>query len=365
MLMTHKIALLALFLAAATANAATTITFSPAVPTPGQTVTATIRSTWSDSCVPTAATVAVSGRLIRIAAVVNPCNQGCLAVLTDYTLTVTFTAPASTGPSSPYDPPYDVEYVTVDCSGNRRLQGTARLNVSLAQCPFEQSLRADKPSVHVGEATNITWCNPTIVIPDSSFTVNFYRVYYSSSPNGPFTRAIDVPGPMTTFAQFTGEAALIGTVYVYVEAHGTRANIGGQGTPAILVSNIVTIQVTQQGGCVVDPTTLCLAEGRFAVRARFRTPASGDNGDGRPVTLTNDSGYFWFFTPGNVEITAKLLDACSTSTPRFWFFAAGMTNVQVELTVTDTKTNTTKLYTTALNTPFAPILDTNAFATCP
>jgi hypothetical protein len=49
---------------------------------------------------------------------------------------------------------------------------------------------------------------------------------------------------------------------------------------------------------------------------------------------------------------------------RFWFFAAGLTNVQVAITVTDTQTGATREYDNKLGAPFAPVQDTSAFP-CP
>jgi hypothetical protein len=109
-------------------------------------------------------------------------------------------------------------------------------------------------------------------------------------------------------------------------------------------------------------TTLCLQGGRFAVSARWQT-ATG-SGQAQAVQLTGDTGYFWFFNPANVELVVKVLDACATF-QRFWSFSAGLTNVQVDLTVQDTLTGTTKVYHNPLNTPYPPKLDANAFSTCP
>ena len=60
----------------------------------------------------------------------------------------------------------------------------------------------------------------------------------------------------------------------------------------------------------------------------------------------------------------KVLNGCGVNT-RYWVFAGGLTNVRVTLTVTDMSNNTVQTYINNLNTPFAPIQDTNAFATCP
>lgn len=46
-------------------------------------------------------------------------------------------------------------------------------------------------------------------------------------------------------------------------------------------------------------------------------------------------------------------------------FATGLTNVEVELVVTDTWTGQVRTYTSNLGTSFEAELDANAFATCP
>lgn len=92
--------------------------------------------------------------------------------------------------------------------------------------------------------------------------------------------------------------------------------------------------------------------------------AQGQVGAGAAVPLTADTGYFWFFTSTNVEMVVKLLSTCAIN-QRFWVFAGGLTDVSVTMTVTDTANGTLKVYTNALGTPFQPIQDTGAFATCP
>ncbi len=118
-------------------------------------------------------------------------------------------------------------------------------------------------------------------------------------------------------------------------------------------------------GCAPGTTTLCLRGGRFQVESSWRT-AAGDLGVGQAVTLTDDSGYFWFFGDDNVEAIVKVLDACGLPSFRnFWVFAAGLTDVEVTLQVTDTVSGEVREYVNPLGTPFLAIQDTDAFATCP
>jgi hypothetical protein len=108
---------------------------------------------------------------------------------------------------------------------------------------------------------------------------------------------------------------------------------------------------------------LSLLGDRFRVEASWRT-AAGQTGVGTPVSLTSETGYFWFFSPTNVEVVVKVLDACANPSGRFWVFAGGLTDVEVTLEVTDNATGEKKTYRNPQGTPYQPIQDTNAFATC-
>jgi hypothetical protein len=114
--------------------------------------------------------------------------------------------------------------------------------------------------------------------------------------------------------------------------------------------------------CVPSAGTLCLHGGRFQVTADW-TKTTGEHGSGTGVVLTDDAAYFWFFSPDNVEMVVKVLDACAIS-QKFWVFAGGLTNVSVRMTVVDTHTGTVEIYDNPQNVAFAPLQDTKAFA-CP
>ena len=95
------------------------------------------------------------------------------------------------------------------------------------------------------------------------------------------------------------------------------------------------MQRVERLSCAEGDTALCLNGGRFRVEAEWRTP-QGRTGRARAVPLTGDTGAFWFFDEANLELIIKTLDACSFA-GRYWVFAAGLTDVEVDLTVADTR----------------------------
>jgi len=129
------------------------------------------------------------------------------------------------------------------------------------------------------------------------------------------------------------------------------------------VSQTVVVAAGGATTCVTDASTMCLSNGRFQVTAVWQK-TDGTSGSGTAVPLTSDSGYFWFFDPTNIELVTKVLGACAID-GNYWVFAAGLTNVQVTVTVLDTSNGVTEKYVNAQGSAFPPIQDTAAFPTCP
>jgi plastocyanin len=117
--------------------------------------------------------------------------------------------------------------------------------------------------------------------------------------------------------------------------------------------------------CVASSTVLCLNNGRFAVHVAYVSGAGSGDATTVPLPSAPDSGLFYFFSPSNIEMLIKVLNACTFSTPRYWVFYAATTNVQLVVTVTDSQTGKVKTYFNPLNNTAAPVQDVNAFATCP
>ena len=115
--------------------------------------------------------------------------------------------------------------------------------------------------------------------------------------------------------------------------------------------------------CIGGPTVLCLNEGRFQATAQFDA-GRGVSGLAHGVSLTPDTGYLWFFSDSNVEAVLKVLDGCPVD-GAYWVFVGGLTNVEVELRVTDLSSGRVKVYSNPFGRSFAPIQDVNAFSSCP
>jgi hypothetical protein len=115
--------------------------------------------------------------------------------------------------------------------------------------------------------------------------------------------------------------------------------------------------------CTTNDLAVCLLGNRFQVTAQFTAP-DGEAGNAHMVKLTDDSAYMWFFTSDNVEVVAKVLNGCALN-DAYWFFAGGLTNVQVVINVTDSVSGKITGYHNDQGTAFQPIQDTSALAVCP
>jgi hypothetical protein len=263
----------------------------------------------------------------------------------------------------------------VASKGGIRASGTAQIQDCVNGTPTIQGIPCG--STNSGQLAS-TDCFLTDPMPQ--FDHSYYDVY-------------SFEGTAGQQVTITMSSAVFDTFLILVDTSGrttaTRDHDGGGGTTSQIVftlnqtgtwfiaanswlgnqfgSYTLTLQcgaAPPPGSCTPNATTLCLNNGRFRVQATYTTPA-GATGPGMAVSQTSDTGLFWFFSANNIEVILKVVNACTFGAPRYWVFAGGLTNVQVVLTVTDTSNGTTRTYTNPQNTAFAPVQDTDAFATCP
>ena len=204
-----------------------------------------------------------------------------------------------------------------------------------------------------------------VTIAQTSFTISPYL----AAP-GQVVHFTDTSSPtptswLWTFGDPSSGAANTSTLqnptHVYsAEAVYPVTLITSEGGP---VTNPVSVQAAS-GSCQQGPQTLCLNGGRFQVNVAWTKPDS-TSGVANAVKLTDDSGYFWFFNPSNIEMVVKVLDGCAFN-HAYWVFASGLTNVQVAWDVVDTQTGFGFTQTNDQGTPFAPVQATDAFpSSCP
>jgi hypothetical protein len=142
---------------------------------------------------------------------------------------------------------------------------------------------------------------------------------------------------------------------------------GATASPFSQIRGAYTDKVGAPSFCIPDNDTLCLGpSGRFRFEGTYRASLAGPPVPARVEKVRGDAGLLWFFDAvDNVDLVVNVLNRCSQPSPRYWVFAAGVTDVEVVLAVTDTQSGRTRQYFNPLHVPFPPIQDTSAFATCP
>ena len=150
-----------------------------------------------------------------------------------------------------------------------------------------------------------------------------------------------------------------------VQLHAGPLSDGNYRLQVRMGPDLAHLEIMAESVFTVAPAgpVLSLRQGRFDIRANWNAPGFGQ-GSAQAVQLTDESGYFTFFDPNNVELIVKALNGCPVN-QRYWVFMAGLTNVGVTIFVEDTLTGHQETYSNPMGRPFQPILDTAKFATCP
>src|SRR5262245_8383626 len=125
---------------------------------------------------------------------------------------------------------------------------------------------------------------------------------------------------------------------------------------------VLSVTALHAAPCAPSDTTLCLNSARFEAAVSWRD-SRGRTGVGQAVSITADTGYFWFFSQTNIELAIKVLDARSIN-QKYWVFFGALSAVEYDLTVTDTATGAVKTYHNPLG-QFASVGDTAAFNPTP
>ncbi len=168
----------------------------------------------------------------------------------------------------------------------------------------------------------------------------------------------------TPFEPILDKEAFRSCVAPFSAASGDVAVLSGA-SPGLLtefrpesVATAAASGAASETSCAASETALCLREGRYQVRADWRV--GEQSGAAKGIPRTTDTGMFWFFSPDNVELIVKVLDGCAINGHR-WVLMGGLTDVVVDIAVTDSETGDTKMYTSPGGSPFPTMFDVTAF----
>lgn len=242
----------------------------------------------------------------------------------------------------------------------------AFLGAAVAQAQTLEQFAVPAPSEPIGEPATAAPEAPTNLQAHADSNTQITITWQDNSSDEDEFR-IEVHTNGNSFSDIGGVPANVTTVHVFSLVPGTtyffrvRARNSVGDSPYSNEASATTLNGS--GSCIATATAMCLNNNRFRVEANFQT-SQGQSGAAQMVKLTSDSGYMWFFASSNIEVVVKVLDGCGTNN-HYWFFAGGLTNVRVVLTVTDTQFGLSQRYVNFQSTPFQPIQDINAFATCP
>lgn len=142
-------------------------------------------------------------------------------------------------------------------------------------------------------------------------------------------------------------------------------------TLSLIISLFLTFACLPMVHANGNMTTLVMQGGAFEATLSYANFPDNDfsllpdsaSGQANAVQLTDDTGYFWFpntRNQKNVEILVKILNGCAINN-RVWVFAAGTTNLGLELTIRNTTSGEVRTYSNTAGHLFSPVLDTNAF----
>ncbi|HKR62831.1 MAG TPA: PPC domain-containing protein [Thermoanaerobaculia bacterium] len=236
--------------------------------------------------------------------------------------------------------------IAVDCPATP-ITPPVTINGALttASCRDFLNLREDVYSVTVSAGT-------TIDIDYSSTAYDtFLYMYLGNATSAPVTTVSYRSTSGVSRQRIHHTFATGGTYYIEAEALWSASSSQPNTGPYTLV-------VSFAGGCVPNATTACLLNSRFRATVRYRgafdNAAADTSAQVKSVTgfanPSSETVFFYFNSPDNIEMMLKMLDQGNTNgagQPTIAVLFGSATPLRVEVTITDTKNNAVKTYTSA------------------
>lgn len=138
--------------------------------------------------------------------------------------------------------------------------------------------------------------------------------------------------------------AVVLGVFTWTDSPGLE---GTRSLPAQVIHEHAEVGAALTGRCGLPPgaeplsgeTILWLRGCRFFARVEIDDPRTEVEA-GTGVPLTDESGAFWFFDAGNLEVTLKVLDGRAVN-QHFWVYLSDTTDIDYRLEIHDTVTGDT------------------------
>jgi lysyl endopeptidase len=172
---------------------------------------------------------------------------------------------------------------------------------------------------------------------------NVVKVFYTELTNLHFTITVadTVFGTVKTYKNTAGDCGAIDD-NAFPSSSGTGAAAKRGQTPAVpaVPEAPAAAAVAKRGSCAPASNTLCLLNRRFAVSVHWMNQFNNTSGQGNPRNLSDESGLFTFTDATVLELVLKMVGFPD----RTAFFYGALSNLEYDLTVTDTVGGTTKTY---------------------
>lgn len=155
-----------------------------------------------------------------------------------------------------------------------------------------------------------------------------FKVFYGELTNLQFSVAIsDMNDPLNftkTYSNSPGDCGGIDQDF-----------LNGEGG-----ANATSAQAGTKGACKPDKNTICLLNRRFAMTMTWHNQFNNTSGTGGAVPVSDLTGAFYFTDQSDLELVAKVIDFGD----RIAVFYGSLSNLEYDLTVTDTSAGVQKTY---------------------
>jgi hypothetical protein len=242
--------------------------------------------------------------------------------------------------TTPIPEPLAAQIFTLDCGADQDTlclrDGRFRAEVSWRD--HQGNTGVGQP-VPLGDDTGTFWFFSSsnaelfVKILDGQGVNGRFWVFYGSLSDVEYTIRIEdtVTGQVRTYQNPSGNMASHADVEAFPDAASGAASLLPRSVQPAAKPLIEPIL------CAYGADALCLLGMEYQVTVDFVDPLTGQTRTARGFAFSQESGAFWFFDQGNIELFVKVLDG-SALNGHAWVFHAALTDVDYTLTVTHAPT---------------------------